>query len=205
MRGVLALGAAVCLSLPATAAAHGDPAIDELLAANVSLPFGARIDSKALARLSDTIRLGTNAGFRVKVALIRSRFDLGPAFSFYGSPQRYSERLGRELSRRFHGHLIVVMPSGFGVSIAGRRDPRGIKALKTLPAPANGSTRQANAASTAVRRVAAAYGYGLSTNGASGGASQARDRITIGAALVALAALLAGIALIRKRPAASTE
>jgi hypothetical protein len=201
----LILAAAVCLSLPATASANGDPASDYLLVQNVFLPFNAKLDPKASANLSSTVRAADSAGFKVKVALIGSRYDLGTAFSLYNKAQRYSEFLGLELSFQFRGHLIVVMPNGFGTSVGGKKDPRGIKALKSLPGPGRDATKQARAGTTAVRRLAAAYGHAIAASSGGGGGSQTRDRLTIAAAIVALVALLAGIVFIRKRPAASTE
>jgi hypothetical protein len=204
-RRVVILAAAVCLSLPAAARANGDPASDYLLVQNVFLPFNAKIDPKAGTNLSGVIRASGDSGFKVKVALIGSRYDLGTAFSLYNQAQRYSEFLGLELSFQFRGHLIVVMPNGLGTSVAGKKDPRGIRALKSLPAPGRDATKQAEAGTTAVRRLAAAYGHVISASSGGGGGSQTRDRLTIAAGIVALVALLAGIVLIRKRPAASTE
>jgi hypothetical protein len=204
-RRALILAAALCLAFPAAASANGDPASDYLLVQNVFLPFNAKIDPKAAADLSGTIRAADSSGFKVKVALIGSRYDLGTAFSLYNKAQRYSEFLGLEITFVFHRHLIVVMPNGFGTSIAGKEDPRGIKALKSLPPPGKDATKQARAATTAVRRLAAAYGHAVSVSGSGGGGSQARDRLTIAAAILALVALLAGIVFIRKRPAASPE
>ena len=198
--------AAACLFFPAAASANGDPASDYLLVQSVFLPFNAKIDPKVTAQLSDTIRAADSAGFKVKVAVVGSRYDLGTAFSLYNKAQRYSEFLGLEISFVFRGHLIVVMPNGFGTSISGKKDERGIKALKPLPPPGKGATKETKAATAAVRKLAAAYGHPVaSVVGSGGGSSQTRDRLTIAAAIVALVALLAGIVFIRKRPTPSTE
>jgi hypothetical protein len=204
-RILILAAAAVCLCFPATARANGDPASDYLLVQDVFLPFNAKIDPTASTQLSDTIREADNSRFKVKVALIGSRYDLGTAFSLYNKAQRYSEFLGLEISFQFRGHLIVVMPNGFGTSIDGKKDPRGIKALKPLPAPGQDATKQAEAATTAVRRLAAAYGSVLPASGGGGGSSQTRDRLMIAAGIVALVALLAGIVFLRRKPAASTH
>ena len=199
------VAAAFWLCFPAAAEANGDPASDYLLVQSVFLPFNAKIDPKTTANLSGTIRAADNSGFKVKVALIGSRYDLGTAFSLYNKAQRYSEFLGLELSFQFRGHLIVVMPNGFGTSIAGKKDPRGIKALKSIPPPGKDATKQAQAGTTAVRRLAAAYGHSVSVSSSGGSGSATRDRLTIAAGIVALVALLAGIVFIRKKPAPSTE
>lgn len=198
--------AAACLLLPAAASANGDPASDYLLVQSVFLPFNAKIDPKVTAQLSGTIRAADAAGFKVKVAVIGSRYDLGTAFSLYNKAQRYSEFLGLEITFVFRQHLIVVMPNGFGASVGGKKDPKGIKALKSLSPPGKDATQQAKAATAAVRKLAAAYGHPVAASaGSGGGGSQTRDRLTIAAGIVALAALLAGIVLIRKRPSPSTQ
>jgi hypothetical protein len=203
--GIAVAALAVCLCFPAVAGANGDPASDYLLVQDVFLPFNAKIDPKASANLSATIRAADKSGFKVKVALIGSRYDLGTAFSLYNKAQRYSEFLGLEISFVFRGHLIVAMPNGFGASVKGKSDARGINALKALPAPGKDATKQVQAATIAVRRFAAAYGVHVAVSDSGGGGSQTRDRLTIAAAIVALLALLAGIVFIRKRPAPTTE
>src|SRR5205807_8755435 len=145
-RRLLLLAAVVCLCFPAAAGANGDPASDYLLVQSVFLPFNAKIDPRAAAGLSDTIRAAGSSGFKVKVALIGSRYDLGTAFSLYNKPERYAEFLGLELSFQFRDHLLVVMPNGFGVTTVGKPDPHGTKALKGLPGPGKDATKQAEAA-----------------------------------------------------------
>src|SRR5205814_8034025 len=142
-RRLLILAAAGCLCFAAAARANGDPASDYLLVQSVFLPFNAKIDPSVTARLSDTVRAADTAGYKVKVALIGSRYDLGTAFSLYDKPQRYAEFLGLELSFQFRDHLLVVMPKGFGTSVVGRPDPGGTKVLKRLPDPGKDATKQA--------------------------------------------------------------
>jgi len=202
-RRLLILTAAACLCFPAAALANGDPASDYLLVQSVFLPFNAKIDPNVTARLSDTVRAASRAGYKVRVALIGSRYDLGTAFSLYNKPERYARFLGLELSFQFRDHLLVVMPNGFGTSIGGKPDPRGLRALKGLPGPGKDATKQAEAATTAIRRMAAASGHVLSGSGSGGGSSATRDRLTIAAAVTALASLLAAIVFFRrKRPVA---
>ena len=192
-----------CLCFPAAARANGDPASDYLLVQSVFLPFNAKIDLNVTTRLSDTVRAADTAGYKVKVALIGSRYDLGTAFSLYNKPERYAAFLGLELSFQFRNHLLVVMPNGFGTSIAGKPDPRGIRALKGLPGPGKDATKQAEAAATAVHRLAAASGHVIAASGGSGHSSATRDRLTIAAGVTALVAFLAAIGFLRKkRPAA---
>ena len=203
-RRLLILAAAVWLCVPGAARANGDPASDYLLVQSVFLPFNAKIDPNVSLRLSNTVRAADKAGYKVKVALIGSRYDLGTAFSLYDKAQRYAEFLGLELSFQYRDHLLVVMPNGFGVSITGKPDPRGSKALKGLPGPGKDATTQAEGATTAIRRLAAASGHVLSASGG-GGSSQTRDRLTIAAGVTAFVALLAAIVLFRRKRPASAD
>jgi hypothetical protein len=203
-RRLLILIAAGCLCVPALARANGDPASDYLLVQSVFVPFNAKVDPNVTVRLSDTVGAADKAGYKVKVALIGTRYDLGTAFSLYNQPQRYAEFLGLELSFQFRDHLLVVMPTGFGTSVAGRPDPGGTKALKGLPGPGKDATKQAEAATTAIRKLAAASGHVLAAGG-DGGSSQTRDRITIAAGVTALIALLAAIVLFRRKGSAPAD
>jgi hypothetical protein len=193
--GVLA--AAALLFLPSEARANGDPASDYLLVQYVFLPFNAKIENDVRGRLADTITAANKSGYEIKVAVIGTRYDLGTAFSLYNKAQRYALFLGLELSFQYKGHLLVVMPNGFGVSVDGKRDPPGIRAIAGLRAPGTDATKQVEAATTAVRRLAAAAGHRLAAGG-SGGGSKTRDRLVIAAGIVALVALLAGIVFYRR-------
>lgn len=198
-RRVAILVALLLLCPPAAARANGDPASDYLLVQSVFLPFNAKVDPDVTARLSDSIREADTSGFRIKVAVIGSRYDLGTAFSLYNKPQKYCEFLGLELSFQYRDRLLVVMPGGFGVSLDGKTDARGVRALKGMPGPGTGVPKEVEAADAAVRKLAAAYGHVLSASGGGGGGSAARDRLTIAAGATALVALLAAIVLFRRR------
>jgi hypothetical protein len=189
--------AALLLCVPASARANGDPASDYLLVQSIFLPFNAKVDSDATSRLADVVREADKAGFPIKVAVIGSRYDLGTAFSLFNKPQKYSEFLGLELSFQYRDRLLVVMPKGYGVSISGRPDARGARALKNMAGPGTDATKEVEAATAAVRRLAGAYGHVVTASGGGGGSS-ARDRITIAAGATALVALLAAIVLFRR-------
>jgi hypothetical protein len=196
-RRVALVAAVLLLCSPAVARANGDPASDYLLVQSVFLPFNGKIDPDATARLSDVIRAANQAGFRIRVAVIGSRYDLGTAFSLFKQPQRYAEFLGLELSFQYHDRLLVVMPSGYGYSVNGKPKAAGIRVVKTLPAPGSDPTKEVERATAAIRRLAAAEGHVLP---AGGGESQTRDRLVIAAGATALVALLAAIVFWRRRP-----
>jgi hypothetical protein len=198
-RKVALVAALLLLALPvAVARANGDPASDYLLVQSVFLPFNAKVDPKASKELADTIRAAEAKGFKIKVAVIGSRYDLGTAFSLYNKAQRYAEFLGLELSFQYRDRLLVVMPNGFGYAVNGKPDPKGVTVVQKLPPPGKDSTKQVQAATAAIRELAAASGKPLPAS-VGGGSSKTRDRITLAAGLVVLAAVLAAVVLWRRR------
>src|SRR4029078_4788966 len=88
-RRVALVAAVLLLAAPAVARANGDPASDYLLVKNIFLPFNAKVDPAAAKKLADTIRVANKNDFKIKVAVIGSRYDLGTAFSLYNKAQRY--------------------------------------------------------------------------------------------------------------------
>jgi hypothetical protein len=203
IKRVALLGAVVLLCMPAVARANGDPASDYLLIQSIFLPFNAKVDSGVTERLSKVITEAGKADFRIKVAVIGTRYDLGTAFSLYNKAQRYAEFLGLELSFQYRDRLLVVMPNGYGFSLNGKPDAAGIKVVKRLPPPGTDATKQVEGATSAIRRLAAAAGHPLPLD--DGGGSVTRDRIVIAAGAVALAALLAAIVFYRRERTAVRE
>jgi hypothetical protein len=204
VRRVALVAVLLLVATPAVARANGDPASDYLLVQSVFLPFNAKVDPNAAKELSDTIRAADQKGFKVKVAVIGSRYDLGTAFSLYNKAQKYAQFLGLELSFQYRDRLLVVMPNGFGSSIDGKPDEKGIAVLQKLPPPGKDPTKQVEAATVAIRKLAAASGKPLPASDG-GGSSKTRDRITLAAGLVALAALLAAIVLWRRQRVPARE
>ncbi len=192
-----AVAVVASLLLPATANAHGDPASDYLLTQSVFLPFNARVDAGSAKHLNDVIAAADRAGFKIKTALILGPSDLGTAFSLINKPQRYAEFLGLELSFVYRQRLLVVMPNGFGYSVKGNPDPKAARVLRTVPAPGADVTKEADAATLAIQRLAAAEGHRLVVSSGSG--SSGRDRITIAAAATLAAAVFAGFVFYRRR------
>ena len=196
-RRVAIAAALLLLAAPAVARANGDPASDYLLVQSIFLPFNAKVDPSASRRLADTIRAADKDNFKIRVAVIGSRYDLGTAFSLYNKAEKYAEFLGLELSFQYRSRLLVVMPNGYGYSIGGKANPAGERVVKTLPPPGKDATKQVEGATAAIRKLAAASGHALPASGDAGG-SKTRDRITVAAGAVALAALLAAIVFWRR-------
>jgi hypothetical protein len=203
-RWIAAVAALLLLALPAVARANGDPASDYLLVQSTFLPFNAKVDPAAAKELADTIRAADEKGYKIKVAVIGSRYDLGTAFSLYNEAQKYAQFLGLELSFQYRDRLLVVMPNGFGYSVNGKPDPKGIAVVQKLPPPGKDTTKQVQAATAAIRKLAAASGKPLPAS-VGGGSSKTRDRITLAAGLVALAAVLAAIVFWRRQRVPARE
>jgi hypothetical protein len=161
------------------------------------LPFTSGIDKGAVERLDETLKAADKAGYKIKAAMILAPSDLGTAFSLFRKPKRYAEFLGLELSFVYKGRLLVVMPNGYGYAVNGKPDPKSSRVLTRVPPPGADATKEVEAATVAVRRLAAANGHRLEIS--SGGGSNTRDRITITAAATAGIAVIAAIALYRRQ------
>ena len=197
-RRLAILGAmTVCLCAPSVADANGDPASDYLLTQNVFLPFATKIDRNDVEQLDALLRVAGQKHFRIKVAVILSRSDLGTAFSLFGKPEKYAQFLGLELSFVYRNRLLVVMPSGYGYSVNGDPDPKASAVLRKLPGPGRDATKEVQGATVAVQRLAAAAGLHLTAPKVGG--SSGRDRLTIAAAATAGIALIAAFVLYRRR------
>jgi hypothetical protein len=180
------------------AAADGDPASDYLIGQKVFYSFDAGIPADRAARLNALVENANRAGFKIRVALIRTNSDLGSVYQLYGQPQRYAQFLGQELLFVYRSRLLIVMPNGFGYAVAGKPAPSEKRALAGLAAPGSDGPQIADTATLAVQRLAAAAGHNLSLPKATSGDSQNTDRIKIGAIAVTAAAIMAAVMLVRR-------
>ncbi|HET7572147.1 MAG TPA: hypothetical protein VFJ77_05695, partial [Gaiellaceae bacterium] len=95
---LLVAAAALCAGLGAGAArADGDPASDYLIQQQVFLPYDAKIPKPQQDALVAALRSVNAQGFRIRVALIWSDYDLGSVASLWKQPRRYARFLGVEL------------------------------------------------------------------------------------------------------------
>jgi hypothetical protein len=161
------------------------------------LPFTSGIAQGASERLDETLKAADKAGYKIKTAIILAPTDLGTAFSLFRKPQRYAQFLGLELSFVYRGRLLVVMPNGYGYAVNGKPDPKSSRVLQQVPPPGADATKEVEAATVAIRRLAAANGHRIEIS--SDGGSETRDRITIAAAATAGIAVIAAIALYRRQ------
>lgn len=197
MRRLVVVLAAIALLVPAAARANGDPASDVLLTDQVFLPFEAPISSSAQKDLRNTVAEANEKGFKLRVALIAFTSDLGTATALWGHPEDYAKFLAKEIAFVTTDPLLVSMPAGFGFYDQGRPVAKEQTVLAkvrraTLPTELAESTTQA------VRALAAAQGITLPKS--SSGGSAMRDRLILGAAVLAfLLVLVFPARLLRRR------
>jgi hypothetical protein len=185
------------------ALADGDPASDVLLGENVFYPYSPSTSGPLQQKLNAETVAAAKAGFRIKVALIASPVDLGTIPELFGKPQKYADFLDIEISFQGKQKLLVVMAAGYGVQGLGP----GATALAPKLAPPTGksSDELAQAAITAVAKLAAADGHPLanfSASGASSSGGRGSGRTIVLIVLIVAAIATAGtLVAVRRRPA----
>jgi len=189
------------------ARANGDPASDYLISQPVFLPFEQKVDDAKAAELTALLADAKKKGFELRVALIATPVDLGAVPILYRKPQRYAEFLGQELVYFYKGHLLVVMPNGFGLYKKGSNLARDREVAAAVPpADSTDGNALATAAEAAVQALARERGITLEAPAAQGsgdgGSSGSRDRIVIVVAVGLLAAIAVVVrqVLRRRRP-----
>jgi hypothetical protein len=112
----LALIAVVLLAAVAAqpASADGDPASDYLLVQRVFLSYELAPFSKQEHALTKEVAAVNKSGFKIRVAVVASSYDLGSVTVLWRKPQTYARFLGAELSFVYKQRLLVVMPNGLG-------------------------------------------------------------------------------------------
>jgi hypothetical protein len=189
----------------ASASADGDPASDTLLVQQLYTPVSQKISTPVLDRLTSTVTAANTAGFKIRVALILDRTDLGAVPQLFGHPVQYVHLLASELVYGWKGGVIAVQPSGIGVRNV--KPLAKAQALVDTIAVAKPATADAlaEAATTAVRKLAAQDGKTLpgSTASASpaaspGGGSSSWTWVEIAVPIVVLLAA-AGVIAVRLR------
>jgi hypothetical protein len=208
LRRILAVlvSAAVLLSalvtFPTAARADGDPASDVLATQTLFLPQDAGIPTAQQGQLGELLQAATRNGYKIRLALIASRSDLGSVTELWRQPQTYARFLDQELSLVYHGPLLVAMPGGFGYYDPGSPAQPPPAALAGIRIRAGGPGLAA-ATLAAVQRLASAAGHPVQIPPAPATGPSARSTSTaavvafaIGAALI----VLAWAASLRARP-----
>ena len=153
-RAALALAAAASLAVGAAAAARADadPASDVLLQQDIFRPYETKISDELVRSLQSEVTKANSSGYRMKLAIIGSRTDLGGVPSFFGKPRLYARFLGFELAAFFKGSLVIVMPAGLGFfhdKHSTTREERALSAIKV----GSGGDALATAAIAAIKRL----------------------------------------------------
>jgi hypothetical protein len=198
---------AVAIS-PAAARADADPPSDFLLQQPLYLPFfGAKPSNDSANYLHDVVTKANASGYKIKVAVIGSRGDLGGVFSLFGHPTRYAPFLSREIAFTYRGRLLTSMPQGFAFVWYGHphaKEQRIANSVKIKP----GVDGLVDSTAEAVKKLAAADGYRIDvqqTGGGGGGGSGIGTRLIIAVAgALLLAALIVLPLLLRRRRQAAT-
>jgi hypothetical protein len=150
---VLALAAAAAQ----VARADGDPASDYLLGQKVFLPYDAKFPPKQAAEFSGLVGAANKAGFKIRVAVIWSNYDMGSVTALWRKPHTYAKFLGLELGFVYKQRLLVVMPNGLGFNWPKHPTQAEYALLRKIPTGSS-PTQLLAAATTAVTRLAAAGG-----------------------------------------------
>ena len=115
MKTLALLCACLAAAVAAQAArADGDPASDYLLGSKVFLPYDAKFPAKQSAELTALVAAANTAGFKIRVAVIWSDYDMGSVTTLWRKPRTYAKFLGLELGFVYKQRLLVVMANGFG-------------------------------------------------------------------------------------------
>jgi hypothetical protein len=146
--------ATVALVLAAGAAADGDPASDTLYQANAYVPYPAPPPAD-VTTLKQAIVHAYSRGYRVKVAVIATRVDLGAVPELFGKPDQYASFLGSELRGFYIGPLLIVMPAGFGVYDGGRPTAAEEHVLSTMSVRGSTASALTQTAAAAVTKLTA--------------------------------------------------
>jgi hypothetical protein len=198
LRPAAVLLAAACVAGLAAGAARadGDPASDYLVVRQVFFPYDAKVPRPAQQKLLAAVHSANTQGFDIKVALIASSYDLGSVTALWRKPRQYARFLSLEDSFYFKSRLVVVMPNGLGFHFPRHDSAAAYRLISNIPVT-NSPAGLANAATTAVERLAKASGVQVSTAAAAKEPTPAQqsnhDRVVIIVAV--LAALVVGGAL----------
>jgi hypothetical protein len=151
--------------------------------------------------LKKTVDAAWNKGYKIKVALIPTRNDLGGVFQLWEQPQTYADFLGRELVFLYKGKLITAMPNGLGVYQYKNPVTKEKAAVKPIQV-GEGADGTADAASIAVAKLAGLPPPKLPENGGGGTPIWGLVVIIVGGAAILAAMLVLGPIAWRRRQTA---
>jgi hypothetical protein len=188
--------------IASTARADGDPASDYLLTQKVFFPYDTKFPLIQQGRFSGLVEAANRAGFKLRVALIGSRYDMGSVTALYLKPRKYARFLGTEISFLYKQRLLVVMPNGLGYNWPGHSPAAAYAILNKIPVKA-GPAGFLDTAQTAVQRLTAAAGVKVTAPPDAAPAKRHNSHTSLPIVAAAVAALLlaaaAALALRRRQ------
>jgi hypothetical protein len=156
MRRLVLLAVVLVAGVAAAAArADGDPASDYLLVQRVFVPYEGASAAKQQHDLTAAVAAVNRSGFKIRVAVIYSSYDLGSVTVLWRKPQTYARFLGLELSFVYKQRLLVVMPNGFGFNWP-KHSPKAEYALLAKIPIRRGPAGMLESATAAVQALAKA-------------------------------------------------
>jgi hypothetical protein len=178
--------------------ADGDPASDYLLSQQTFLPFDAKIPATLAEKLNGLVRETNQAGYKIRVAIIATRYDLGAVTALWLQPKRYARFLSAELAFVYKGPLLIVMPNGLGFHARAGATAAGYRAIAPVHV-APGVSGIMQAAIAAVKRLATAHGVKVQPPNVAPAAKRNHgDRIRILIGVGGLVAVLALAVVVRR-------
>jgi hypothetical protein len=191
---------AIAAAAAQVARADGDPASDYLLGEKVFLPYDAKFPPKQAAELSGLVTAANRAGFKIRVAVIFSDYDMGSVTTLWRKPHTYAKFLGLELGFVYKQRLLVVMPNGLGFNWPKHPTQAEYALLGKIPT-GRSPAQLLTAATTAVTRLAAADGVQVAAPAHVTTPAQrnAHDREIILAVVLGVLALAAGARYLIRR------
>jgi len=159
-----------------------------LLGQQIFFPFDVKFPAEQKAQFTALVQKANGAGFKIRIALISSAYDMGSVTVLYGRPRTYARFLGEELSFVYKQRLLVAMRNGLGFNWKGHPSAPAYAVLAHIPVKAD-PAGMLETAQAAVQRLAAADGVVISppTNVSAPGQSNSHDRLLI---IIGIAALL---------------
>jgi hypothetical protein len=155
------VGLCLAAATATEARANGDPASDLLITQDVFSVPSAQTPGPEVDQLRALVQAAKAHGFRIKVALIAGKADLGLVKTLWRKPQLYAQFLGQELLFIYRGRLLIVMPNGYGIARGGKPLPSERKLLDSAAPPDRTGIDLATAASRVVLRLAQQEGVKL--------------------------------------------
>jgi hypothetical protein len=201
---VIAALIAACV-LAGSARGDGDPASDFLLATQVFIPFDMKLPAAKQQELTSLVHDANKSGYKIRVALIGSAYDLGSVTSLWRKPRPYARFLSAEINFIYKQRLLVVMPNGFGFAWPKHASTSEYAVLSKLRVGA-GAIGMLDSTVSAVQKLVTASGVKLvrtkpaATAKGGGGFLHSNTFIVLAAVAGVVLLVLLRLALRRKSP-----